>query len=106
MPARLEAEPGPDPVEPRDEILPPLGHGRAPEQRRAACNQANRVAGGVTVDAEEGVTHRRPPLVRRPERYRAPAGSPRPFRSEEHTSELQSLMRSSYAVFCLKKNRK
>src|SRR3546814_1350348 len=25
-------------------------------------------------------------------------------RSEEHTSELQSLMRSSYAVFCLKKN--
>src|SRR3546814_7850218 len=26
-----------------------------------------------------------------------------PLRSEEHTSELQSLMRSSYAVFCLKK---
>src|SRR3546814_8472526 len=26
----------------------------------------------------------------------------RPFRSEEHTSELQSLMRLSYAVFCLK----
>src|SRR3546814_3004813 len=25
------------------------------------------------------------------------------WRSEEHTSELQSLMRSSYAVFCLKK---
>src|SRR3546814_9563546 len=28
------------------------------------------------------------------------------FRSEEHTSELQSLMRSSYAVFCLKKKKK
>src|SRR3546814_1142127 len=27
-----------------------------------------------------------------------------PMRSEEHTSELQSLMRISYAVFCLKKN--
>src|SRR3546814_5922109 len=27
----------------------------------------------------------------------------RPVRSEEHTSELQSLMRSSYAVFCMKK---
>src|SRR3546814_9655461 len=27
-----------------------------------------------------------------------------PGRSEEHTSELQSLMRISYAVFCLKKN--
>src|SRR3546814_3132484 len=32
-------------------------------------------------------------------------GSQRPYyeRSEEHTSELQSLMRISYAVFCLKK---
>src|SRR3546814_3038743 len=28
------------------------------------------------------------------------------YRSEEHTSELQSLMRISYAVFCLKKKRK
>src|SRR3546814_6050991 len=28
-----------------------------------------------------------------------------PYRSEEHTSELQSLMRNSYAVFCLKKKR-
>src|SRR3546814_2758626 len=28
-----------------------------------------------------------------------------PARSEEHTSELQSLMRISYAVFCLKKKR-
>src|SRR3546814_7547015 len=27
------------------------------------------------------------------------------FRSEEHTSELQSLMRISYAVFCLKKRK-
>src|SRR3546814_6865187 len=33
-------------------------------------------------------------------------GLPYPLveRSEEHTSELQSLMRISYAVFCLKKN--
>src|SRR3546814_1766076 len=30
-------------------------------------------------------------------------GGGRPGRSEEHTSELQSLMRISYAVFCLKK---
>src|SRR3546814_8142307 len=29
-----------------------------------------------------------------------------PRRSEEHTSELQSLMRISYAVFCLKKKKK
>src|SRR3546814_2853034 len=34
----------------------------------------------------------------------AQSRSERPFsRSEEHTSELQSLMRNSYAVFCLKK---
>src|SRR3546814_6467008 len=30
----------------------------------------------------------------------------RTLRSEEHTSELQSLMRISYAVFCLKKKKK
>src|SRR3546814_3600233 len=40
--------------------------------------------------------------------HRAPVGSREPAdggagRSEEHTSELQSLMRISYAVFCLKK---
>src|SRR3546814_6066551 len=29
-----------------------------------------------------------------------------PLRSEEHTSELKSLMRISYAVFCLKKKKK
>src|SRR3546814_3425769 len=33
------------------------------------------------------------------------AGRNRRRRSEEHTSELQSLMRISYAVFCLKKKR-
>src|SRR3546814_4703188 len=33
----------------------------------------------------------------------APPGTAQRLRSEEHTSELQSLMRISYAVFCLKK---
>src|SRR3546814_6611213 len=39
---------------------------------------------------------------------RAQHGDLRPYpgpRSEEHTSELQSLMRISYAVFCLKKKK-
>src|SRR3546814_2547889 len=40
-----------------------------------------------------------------PERSRARAGCKRWSRSEEHTSELQSLMRISYAVFCLKKKK-
>src|SRR3546814_10493472 len=44
----------------------------------------------------------------RPARGRAALPGPRPAlrgRSEEHTSELQSLMRISYAVFCLKKKK-
>src|SRR3546814_7721862 len=40
--------------------------------------------------------------IRPPVRANALFGR-RPGRSEEHTSELQSLMRISYAVFCLKK---
>src|SRR3546814_8058367 len=38
-----------------------------------------------------------------PRRFRQ--ASRRKLRSEEHTSELQSLMRNSYAVFCLKKKK-
>src|SRR3546814_7388362 len=37
------------------------------------------------------------------QRLEAQAAEDRRLRSEEHTSELQSLMRISYAVFCLKK---
>src|SRR3546814_7824864 len=49
----------------------------------------------------EGMTdyHRAHFTPRTAEQWRAEA------RSEEHTSELQSLMRISYAVFCLKKKR-
>src|SRR3546814_10452540 len=39
------------------------------------------------------------------DRVASPGGTTRE-RSEEHTSELQSLMRISYAVFCLKKKKK
>src|SRR3546814_4516959 len=38
-------------------------------------------------------------------RYAPPLRSPAPDRSEEHTSELQSLMPNSYAVFCLQKTK-
>src|SRR3546814_3363529 len=48
-----------------------------------------------------------PVRQRQPLRFHAPRPVARRqdegMRSEEHTSELQSLMRSSYAVFCLKK---
>src|SRR3546814_10285967 len=36
-------------------------------------------------------------------RYMEEQSRSEPFKSEEHTPELQSLMRISYAVFCLKK---
>src|SRR3546814_8969048 len=51
---------------------------------------------------------RRPPGLGRIARARIVpvARSRRLPRSEEHTSELQSLMRISYAVFCLKKKKK
>src|SRR3546814_8588592 len=47
-------------------------------------------------------------LLREHEKFRAAvrAAIDRVNRSEEHTSELQSLMRISYAVFCLKKKNK
>src|SRR3546814_10823783 len=46
--------------------------------------------------------HRRRSVLRQDQRR----GLSRVQRSEEHTSELQSLMRISYAVFCLKKKNK
>src|SRR3546814_6230466 len=49
-----------------------------------------------------GVAHHQP-LVEALRKY---LRSPRSRRSEEHTSELQSLMRTSYAVFCLKQKNK
>src|SRR3546814_10469441 len=67
---------------------------------------------GFVVDDEDFVSHalqlfpqpasrcRRPPARRCCRPLLRAAG-----RSEEHTSELQSLMRISYAVFCLKKKK-
>src|SRR3546814_9797731 len=47
------------------------------------------------------------PYCRHARRREGRSGQEHPrLRSEEHTSELQSLMRISYAVFCLKKKKK
>src|SRR3546814_3373204 len=59
-------------------------------------------------DTDQGVVHQHQRLVHRQadvvdELRGRRAGAA--FRSEEHTSELQSLMRISYAVFCLKKKK-
>src|SRR3546814_10332969 len=62
----------------------------------------------LAVLAEPLVTHRGATRYRHfasPLSIAWPTSAPAPApRSEEHTSELQSLMRTSYAVFCLQKN--
>src|SRR3546814_5559999 len=70
-------------------------HRRAGQQQRRAdlWRQAGRLA-----------PDRRVPRLHDPERGLGVGAQRRP-RSEEHTSELQSLMRISYAVFCLKKKK-
>src|SRR3546814_6927636 len=52
----------------------------------------------IRIERNRGLRHRQIALWR--------AGVDHYVRSEEHTSELQSLMRISYAVFCLKKTNK
>ena len=53
--ARLEHEPGPDPVVLLQEVEPALVHGRSFEAGTSACDHPDGVPAGVGVDAEEGV---------------------------------------------------
>src|SRR3546814_4998089 len=74
--------------------------GKAPRARKALFKNIVLVE---QLQPEMGVLRRQADIVdtrRRREMLR------RVHRSEEHTSELQSLMRISYAVFCLKKKKK
>src|SRR3546814_5166697 len=60
-----------------------------------------------TVKSSADATTGRPSILARPKmKLLAATSISAPFRSEEYTSELQSLMRISYAVFCLKKKKK
>src|SRR3546814_2575130 len=82
----------------------------APIKAWRACNTSG-------LDANEAFAHRHglsgTPVIVRSDGAVLEGYRPRAFlekwlkeRSEEHTSELQSLMRISYAVFCLKKKKK
>src|SRR3546814_5515002 len=75
--------------------LPPdmhhTGHGQAAAQRANTMRTDSRQQAFVEVSRQTGPVHLQ--------------GSHNERRSEEHTSELQSLMRISYAVFCLKKKK-
>src|SRR3546814_4793772 len=79
---------------------------------RSAHPESRRRSGRAGRDASGN--SRRPPFRRRrsggtgrddARRHERGRGRKLCRRSEEHTSELQSLMRISYAVFCLKKNK-
>src|SRR3546814_3847909 len=75
----------------------------APHALVLALAVHQRAEDGVAIDARDASPHK----PRRAVDERADlAIADRPKRSEEHTSELQSLMRISYAVFCLKKKNK
>src|SRR3546814_10830840 len=67
------------------------------EDRRKKGNEKD----GGEEDYHRG--RRRPVLTNHRVRTQSSRKAGLPSRSEEHTSELQSLMRISYAVFCLKK---
>src|SRR3546814_9353529 len=56
-------------------------------------------------DGDSATRYRSTSSRRTLERRRTISRSSAAIRSEEHTSELQSLMRISYAVFCLKKKK-
>src|SRR3546814_7551490 len=85
------------------------GHGRGADARGGGARPSARRR-HLPVLRGELRRRRGPPLRARarggPPVLPAPARGRAPLRSEEHTSELQSLMRISYAVFCLKKKKK
>src|SRR3546814_7919874 len=72
--------------------------------RSSACRRGG--GGGLPATAGGAFRRRRNRRARRRKHRPQPCQlSLRGARSEEHTSELQSLMRISYAVFCLKKKK-
>src|SRR3546814_6561461 len=78
------------------------GHFRVLHPSLHAEGQVYRPYGTTTMKSHRG---RHAPHRISTRAYRQPASAGH-VRSEEHTSELQSLMRISYAVFCLKKKKK
>src|SRR3546814_9233107 len=83
---------------------------RAPSRRPALARTWPRpppAAASTALAAPAARARRRLPPAWAVRAAAAPAPAHRArWRSEEHTSELQSLMRISYAVFCLKKKNK
>src|SRR3546814_6485638 len=89
-------------------LRPPSSIGRLPSDARVkrgclpgrVCTRAENCGWLVPKSAAS------PSFVSFSRSFKVPWQSVQKARSEEHTSELQSLMRISYAVFCLKKKNK
>src|SRR3546814_861188 len=77
----------------------PRPRAASPLRKTYVLSRRRRGRKPMRAPAATGLPVRTAPAPRRCPRWRSRA----PRRSEEHTSELQSLMRISYAVFCLKK---
>src|SRR3546814_2926163 len=75
----------------------------SPEQIEAGSNQSHSRFDPALVFRVSGLNHKLSLLLSGRD---SPISRESSLRSEEHTSELQSLMRISYAVFCLKKKNK
>src|SRR3546814_9676135 len=80
-----------------------LGYGVAPASLRGVEQPMARLAASFPVISELRLLDGQGHLLNRADAQGALTPQDR---SEEHTSELQSLMRISYAVFCLKKKKK
>src|SRR3546814_5786962 len=78
---------------------------REPASRRGGRADHARRRRDQVLDGAELVSRRRARQGRHLQLRHQARRLPRAQRSEEHTSELQSLMRISYAVFCLKKKK-
>src|SRR3546814_10381859 len=81
-----------------------------PEDRAHAPDRHRRAVAFGRIDVEQDrLAHRHERraenALEQPETHEFAQAGGDAARSEEHTSELQSLMRTSYAVFCLKKTR-
>src|SRR3546814_8694226 len=70
-----------------------------------SVSAANRPASALAVENCVPLSSASPSLAARSSGARPARASASAARSEEHTSELQSLMRISYDVFCLKKKK-
>src|SRR3546814_4820163 len=76
----------------------------APDPHRTIDMRAERLAAFVAIEQRrKDLERQRGGDEQRRRGQRIEDDRPGAFRSEEHTSELQSLMRNSYAVFCLQK---